>query len=107
MNIYYRTPENNIFMRLRSDDRWYLIADQDFDRTAHLYININGEEYPLMSSRELCSVYPELNHDRVLEYYNAVIYEAFLMLKAGNDYIDFYEIEADTLPCFLSSEDVL
>lgn len=107
MNIYYRTPENNILMRLRSDDRWYLIADQDFDGTAHLYLNLNGGEYPLMSSRELCSVYPELDHDRVLEYYNAVIYEAFLVLKAGHDYIDFYEIEADTLPYFLSGEDVL
>lgn len=107
MNIYYQTPENNIFMRLRSDDRWYLIADRDSDGTAYLYLNVNGGEYPLMSSRELCSVYPELNHDRVLAYYNAVIYEAFLLIKTGKDCIDFYEVEADTLPYFLSSEDVL
>ena len=107
MNIYYRTPENNILMRLRSDDRWYLIADQDFDGTAHLYLNLNGGEYPLMSSRELRKNFPELDHGRVMEYFNASIYEAFLMVKRGYDCIDFYEIEANLLPLFLSDEDVL
>lgn len=56
MNIYYHTRERNIFIHLKTDDRWYLIADQDIDGKAHLYLNVNGEEYTLMSNRELCSM---------------------------------------------------
>ena len=107
MNIYYHTLERNIFIHLKTDDCWYLIADQDIDGAAHLYLNVNGSEYLLMSSRELRKTFPELDHDRVMEYFNASIYEAFLMVKHGRDCIDFYEIEAELLPLFLSDEAVL
>ena len=106
MLIYYRTPEHNIAMHLHPNDRWYLIADLDAAGVAHLYLNSNGTEYPLMSRLDLSCRFSEIDDDRALRYFNDVIYEAFLMHKRGYDNIDFFEIEADTLPGYLCPEEV-
>lgn len=107
MFIYYQTNNGNILMRLREDDRWYLISDLDAAGMAHLYIHINGNESLLLSRTDLSARFSEMDDEKALTYFNGLIYEAFLMLKAGKDYIDMYEIEADLLPFYLDAgEDV-
>lgn len=104
MKIYYQTDEGNVLMCFKSDTNWYLTADLDMAGMAHLYIHINGNEYPLMTRNDLSAKFPEMDDERSLSYFNALIYEAFLQLKAGNDYIDMYEIEADLLPYYLDTD---
>lgn len=107
MKIYYQTVSGNILMCFRSDDRWYLVADLDAAGVAHLYIHINGNEYPLLSRTDLSAKFPEMDDEKTLNYFNEVIHEAFLMLKAGRDCIDMYEIEADLLPYYLEGDEDL
>lgn len=104
MKIYYQTDEGNVLMCFKSDTNWYLTADLDVAGMAHLYIHINGNEYPLMARTDLSNRFPEMGDERTLDYFNALIHEAFLQLKAGNDYIDMYEIEADLLPYYLDTD---
>lgn len=101
MNIYYQAGETNILMHLKPSDRWYLIADQDAGGSAHLYINVNGVEAPLLYSSDFRCANPDVDDDQVLELYNAMIHAVFQQLRSGGEYLDLAEIEEDLLPRFM------
>ena len=104
MKIYYQCASGNVLLSFDSKVNWYLIADLDEAGMAHLYIHINGQEYPLLTRTDLSVKFPEMDDERSLSYFNALICEAFQQLKEGHDYIDMYEIEADVLPCYLDTD---
>lgn len=101
MTIYYQAGETNILMHLKLTDRWYLIADQDAGGSAHLYINVNGVEAPLLYSADFRCANPDVDDDQVLELYNAMIHAVFQQLRSGVEHLDLAEIEADLIPAYL------
>ena len=107
MNIYCHTLKRNAFIHFKLVDCWCFIADQDIVGTAHLFQEVNSRKYLLMCSDKPRSVFPELDDEQALEYFNAAIYEAFLMVKRGCDCIDFYEFEVDLLPLIFFGETAL
>lgn len=93
MYIYYETNDNSVLMRLREDDRWYLIADLDAAGVATLYINVQGIEYPLLTRLDLPGEQSKMADEEVLDYFHKIIRCAFQMVGEGKQYIDFEEIE--------------
>lgn len=93
MYIYYKTNDGSILMRLREDDRWYLLADMNTAGVATLYINVQGKEYPLLTRRDLHGEQRKMADSEVLDYFNEMIHYAFQMVRGGKRYIDFEEIE--------------
>ena len=101
MTIYYQAGETNILMHLCPTDRWYLIADQDVGGSAHLYINVNGVEAPLLYSSDFCHIHKGVDDDQILKFYNAMIREVFQKLRSGGEYLDLAEIEEELIPHYL------
>ncbi len=93
MIIYYQPDRTNILMHLKPADRWYMIADQDAGGRAHLFLNVNGVEAPLLSGSDFRKIHPEYKYSQILELYNAMVREAFQRMKAGLECIDLAEIE--------------
>ena len=101
MTIYYQSDKTNIIMHLKPSDRWYMIADQDTRGRAHLFLNVNGIEAPLLSSSDFRRTHPQASHGAVLELYNAMVNEVFKKLCNGEEHLDLAEIEEELLPQFM------
>ena len=93
MTIYFQPDRPTILMHLKPTDRWYMIADQDAGGRAHLFLNVNGVEVPLLSGTDFRKAHPEYKYSQILELYNAMVREVFGQMKAGAECIDLAEIE--------------
>ena len=72
MKILVPDAENCIIMAMRSNDRWYLLADKDERGRANLYLNISGVESPIMSSADIRRRGLTLTEDQTLGFFGAL-----------------------------------
>ena len=104
MTIYYQPDKTSILMHLKPTDRWYMIADQDAGGRAHLFLNVNGVEAPLLSGSDFRKIHPEYQYSQILELYNVMVREVFGRMKAGTECIDLAEIEEVVMLDFQKNE---
>ena len=101
MTIYYQTGMTNIMMHLKPGDRWYMIADRDEAGRAHLFLNVNGVEAPILDSSDFRHKHPQISHGKVLGLYDDMVQEIFQRFICGEEYLDLAEIEDKLLPRFI------
>ena len=104
MKILVPDAEDCIIMAMRSNDRWYLLADKDERGRATLYLNISGVESPIMSSADIRRRGLTLTEDQTLGFFGALIREAFRYLESHPDALDLVSIEGRLVASYLDKE---